>query len=249
MVYPFTIEDEIDVEATPQEVWDAITAGPRIDSWFMGRTEIERHRGGAARTDFGGHVIKSEVTAWDPPNRFAYRSGEGPYGAHMEFTWKITPRNGHGATVHFTHSGVLSGEEPEAVLEVLKKGDPMYLRKLGRYLEYFRGQIATRNISAIGPPRQDLQSFWLVLTRALGLTNPVREWDAVHAKLDGLAPIEGVVDYVTREFLGVRTSTALFRFILAPGGVVMVEHHDFAPDPDATESVERWQSWLTEVFA
>src|SRR5262249_18847363 len=34
--YPFRIDDEIDVEATPLEVWDAITVGPQIDSWLIG---------------------------------------------------------------------------------------------------------------------------------------------------------------------------------------------------------------------
>src|SRR6266516_4027784 len=48
----------------------------------------------------------------------------------------------------------------------------------------------------------------------------------------GLGPIEGVVDYVTAEFLGVRTSTGLYRFIHGLGGSVVVEHHDFAPATD-----------------
>jgi uncharacterized protein YndB with AHSA1/START domain len=167
MVYPFTIESEIDVEASPEEVWDAITIGPQIDSWFMGRNEIEPRRGGAARTDFGGFVMESEVTAWNPPRQFAHRCGEASDGAYMEFAWTITPRNGHGTTIHLTHCGMLSGAEPEVEYAALKKGDPMYLRKLGRYLEYFRGQIATSNLVALGPRVKDNHSFWQHLTRAL----------------------------------------------------------------------------------
>jgi hypothetical protein len=167
----------------------------------------------------------------------------------MEFAWTITPRNGHGTTIHFTHCGMLSGAEPEVEYAALKKGDPMYLRKLGRYLEYFRGQIAKSNLVAIGPTVKDNHSFWQHLTCALSLHTPVRGWDPVAVTLDGVANIEGVVDYVTPEFLGVRTNNGLFRFILRPGGAVVVEHHDFNPAPEGHHSMEVWQSWLTQVFA
>ncbi|SRR6266498_1724856 len=85
----------------------------------------------------------------------------------------------------------------------------MYLRKLARYLEFFSGQIATRNIAVQGPVVATSEHFWSALRRALGFSQGagVREWDAVHAALDGLGTIDGVVDYLTPEFMGVRSST------------------------------------------
>ena len=44
------------------------------------------------------------------------------------------------------------------------------------------------------------EQFWSALRRLLGLGTGVREWDAVHAVIDGLATIDGVVDYLTPEF-------------------------------------------------
>ena len=29
------------VEASPEQVWDAIATGPGVSSWFVGRTEID----------------------------------------------------------------------------------------------------------------------------------------------------------------------------------------------------------------
>jgi uncharacterized protein YndB with AHSA1/START domain len=248
MSYAFTIDDEIDVESTPDEVWRAITVGPCIDSWFMGRNELEPYVGGTMRTDFGGFVMNSTVTLWEPPKRFAYRASDGQDGAFMELDWRIDARVGGGSTVHFTHRGSLAGEDANAEYDALKHGDPMYVRKLARYLEFFSGQTATRNIAAQGPRVPDHKRFWATLKRALGLGDTVREWDPVHAALDGLGIIDGVVDYVTPQFLGVRTSTGLFRFIHGLDGMVAVEHHDFARSEKGQSSVGAWQEWLGKAF-
>jgi uncharacterized protein YndB with AHSA1/START domain len=250
MNYPFTIEDEIDVDATPEEAWQAISVGPRLDSWFMGRSEIEPRVGGTARIAFDGFAMESTVTEWDPPTRLVYLSSEDPDGAFMEFGWRVEQRAGGGATLHFTHRGCLAGDDGEAEYEALKSGDPMYLRKLAHYLEFFNGQIATRNIAVQGPVVASADQFWSALRRALGLDQGagVREWDVVHAALDGLGTVDGVVDYLTPAFLGVRSSTALYRFLYAPGGVAMVEHHDFSSSPNGHTSADAWRAWLAKVF-
>ena len=41
MTHPFEVRNEFTVDATPDEVWQAITSGPGVDSWLMGRTEID----------------------------------------------------------------------------------------------------------------------------------------------------------------------------------------------------------------
>jgi uncharacterized protein YndB with AHSA1/START domain len=248
VTYAFTIEDEIDVDATPEEAWLAISSGPRLDSWFMGSSEIEPRLGGTIRTDLGGFTMESSITAWDPPKRLVYRSSEDADGAFMEFGWRVDQRVGAGATLHFTHRGCLSGDDGQAEYEALKRGDPMYLRKLARYLEFFNGQVATRNVVVQGPTVDSIERWRSALERELGLRTPAREWDAVHAAPEGIGPIDGVVDYLTPEFLGVRSSTALYRFIYAPGGAVIVEHHDFSASPNGHASVEAWQGWLTTVF-
>ena len=251
MTYAFTIEDEIDVDATPDQAWQAISSGPYMDSWFMGRSDIEPRVGGTIRTDLDGFAMESTITDWDPPERLVYRSSPDADGAFMEFGWRVERRAGGGATVHFTHRGRLAGDDGEAEYEALKRGDPMYLRKLAHYLEFFNGQIARRNIAVQGPIVPTAEEFWSALRPALGLNHGagVREWDAVHAALDGLGRVDGVVDYLTPEFLGVRSSTGLYRFIYAPGGVTMVEHHDFSSSLNGHLSAEAWQGWLANTFS
>ena len=44
MAHPFELTHEFEVDATPEEVWQAIATGPGIDSWFMGGTRSSRGR-------------------------------------------------------------------------------------------------------------------------------------------------------------------------------------------------------------
>ena len=44
MPHEFEIGDEITVDATPEQVWEAIATGPGIDSWLMGRNQVEPHQ-------------------------------------------------------------------------------------------------------------------------------------------------------------------------------------------------------------
>jgi uncharacterized protein YndB with AHSA1/START domain len=60
----FEIVREFEVDASPEQVWDAITNGTAGWLWPM---EYEPKEGGAA--PFGG-----TVTAWDPPHRLTGRT-------------------------------------------------------------------------------------------------------------------------------------------------------------------------------
>jgi hypothetical protein len=86
-----------------------------------------------------------------------------------------------------------------------------------------------------------------VLSGALGLDHPATEGDKVRLTPEGLAPIEGVVDYVSPVALGVRTGDGLYRFVRGHDGSVAVGHHLFA-DVDAEEAEQAWQAWLSRVF-
>ncbi len=47
-----SIELEIEVPGTPEEVWRAIATGPGITSWYVPH-EVEEREGGAALASFG----------------------------------------------------------------------------------------------------------------------------------------------------------------------------------------------------
>ena len=247
MPHEFEIRDEITVDATPEQVWEAIATGPGIDAWFMGRNEVEPHQGGTVRMTLGGYAEEATVTAWEPPRRFAYRGGEGEDGSFMAFEYLIEGRQGGGTVVRLVQSGVLGGDDWEAEYDALRKGWPMYLRTLAQYLAHFPGRTATP-VSAQGPQQADQDHVWEALKRGLGLTGTVAEGDQVRFTLDGATEHQGVVDSVLYpSFLGVRTADGLYRFA-DRGGAVGVGHHVFA-DVDQQQTERAWRDWLTRLFA
>ncbi len=47
-----SVQAEVEVPGTPEEVWEAIATGPGISSWFV-PTEVEQREGGIITANFG----------------------------------------------------------------------------------------------------------------------------------------------------------------------------------------------------
>jgi uncharacterized protein YndB with AHSA1/START domain len=245
MSHEFELNHDVDLEATPEQVWEAIATGPGMDSWFMGKNEIEPRLNGTTRMSMPGFTAESTVTAWDPPHRFAFRGAPGEDGGFMAFEYLIEGRDGGSTTLRFVHSGVLTGDW-EAQYDALGKGNPLYLRTLAQYLRHFPGRTGVP-VHAFGPPQPDQEQAWARMVEALGLGDSVREGDKVHLTAAG-QEIDGVVDTVLMPgFIGVRTDDALLRFT-GGRGMMMTGHHIFA-DIDEAEAEQAWGAWLTSVYA
>jgi uncharacterized protein YndB with AHSA1/START domain len=247
MAHEFEIRNEIEVDATPEEVWEAIATGPGIDSWFMGRNEVEPREGGTTRMTLPGFTMEDTVTAWDPPKRFATRSPEGEDGSVHAFEFIIEGRGKGSTVVRWVHSGFL-GDNWEAEYEGLSEGDPMYFDKLAQYLTYFRSRTATP-VNVFGPRVKDREHAWEVFREGLGLPGPVALGDEVRLTPEGLPPMEGVVDYLSPSFLGVRTGDGLYRFMHTFDDSAGLGHHIFIEGLDQEETEETWRTWLTRLFA
>lgn len=253
MGHEFEDRDEIEIDASPEEVWEAIATGAGMDSWFMGRNEVEPGEGGVVRTVFGGYTPESPVTAWEPGKRFAYRSSTADDGRFTAFEFLIEERDGGGTVLRVVASGFISGEDWEEEYDATTKGGEMFLRTLVEYLTYFPGRFATP-ITAFGPPVSDWERAWAALHAALGLTGTPGEGDRARFSLDGsgpIAPNEGVVYFVNPDTLGLRTNDALYRFLRGIHGAFVASHHIFAGDagqqPEQTE--QDWVAWLTQLSA
>jgi uncharacterized protein YndB with AHSA1/START domain len=247
MAHPFEIAQDVEVEATPEQVWEAIATGPGWDSWFMGRNEIEPREGGTTRWSIGGFTAESTVTAWDPPKRFVSSGAEAPDGSQHQFEYRLEGQDNGPTTIRYVHSGMLGGDW-EAEYEAMSEGDPMYFQKLAEYIKYFSGRFAVP-VDAQGPEVSDRERAMSEYRRALGLRDDVEEGDQVRITPEGFPPIDGVVDCVSRSFLGVRSSDALYRFIYGFTGNVMVGHHLFASGADQEDAEGAWRAWLERVFA
>ncbi len=250
MSHEFELHKEIDIPATPEQVWAAIATGPGVDSWFMGRTEIEAGAGGETRFTMLGQTSSSTITSWEPGVRFGHRSEQGADGSFMAFDYLIEARAGGSTGLRLVQSGVLGGEDWEAEYQAMQAGWPMYLESLVAYLTYFPGRTATP-VTALHPGAGDPATVWARLVAELGVTGSVAEGVPAHVTVAGLPAADGVIDCVSLpHYLGIRTSDALYRFVhsgVDRGNVVVIGHHLFgAADPDRAATA--WQSWLTNLF-
>jgi len=119
MAHEFEVREEIELDASPQEVWQAIATGPGVDSWFMGHNEIEPREGGRV-TLMDGH-IRGVVTLWQPPHRLSYTwnvfaPGDGPdaVSAYPQsyLSFALEPR-GADVLLRLTHLPVLDRFEKQ----------------------------------------------------------------------------------------------------------------------------------------
>ncbi len=244
----FEARREVILDATPEQVWDAIATGPGIDSWFMGRNQVEPGEGGTVRTAFGRYTPECSVTAWNPLKQFAYGTGAAPDGRFIAYEFLIEGRGGGSTVLRTVTSGFLPGDDWEAEYDAMTKGGELFFRTLVEYLTHFPGRTATP-ITAFGPPVTHWERAWAVLHGELGLASAVTEGTRVGFTPDPLPAIDGVVYFVNPHTLGVRTSDALYRFLRGFRGGMVVGHHIFAADVDQDRTERAWQSWLTRLFA
>jgi hypothetical protein len=88
------------------------------------------------------------------------------------------------------------------------------------------------------------------LRAALGIAPEAGVGDPVHASLGEAGTLDGVVDYSSSEFLGVRTAEGLYRFFGRNhyGGVVGMSAHLFGDGVDATAREAQLKAWLDGLY-
>lgn len=165
-----SVQVEVEVPGTPEEVWQAIATGPGISSWFV-PTEFEEQGGKpvAVTMNFGpGMESTSKIAKWDPPRMFAAQ-GEGWGGSPpMATEWSVEARAGGNCLVRVVHSLFASTDDWDNQLEGTEHGWPSYFRILHLYLTHFRGQRCT-SIQVMASGSNSESKAWDALTTGLGV--------------------------------------------------------------------------------
>jgi uncharacterized protein YndB with AHSA1/START domain len=239
MTHPFEVRGEITVDATPDQVWDAITSGPGVDSWLMGRTEIDVDSK-TSTFDMFGNTTTSAITVWEPGHRYATEEEKNPDGTFTAVEWLIEARDGGGAVVRFVHSGLL-GEDWEAEYNGLSTGDQAYLTKLAVYLAHFAPRTATLSTFLPGPTTKDSGA---AMTAAVGAGTDAADGQPARLTVPGIEPVDGVVEFVSSpSFVGMRTDDTMYTLIHGHKDMMFATAHYF-DDRDRSAETEAWQAWL-----
>jgi uncharacterized protein YndB with AHSA1/START domain len=239
----FEVSREIDLPAAPDDVWTAITADPAA---WMFPTGMEIPAGAAPPEG-------APITTWEPPHRLVVRM-ESPDGTFNALDYAIEARDGGTAHLRYVHSGILA-DGWEDQYDAIDGHTDFYLHTLAQYLEHFNG----RQVTYVGQPSHGINGpesagapdAMDALRAALGLSPDAGVGAPVHASLGGAGTLDGVVDYATPEFLGVRTADGLFRFFGRNhyGSVVGMSAHLFEDGVDAAASEAALKAWLDGVYA
>jgi uncharacterized protein YndB with AHSA1/START domain len=244
MTHPFEIRDEITVDATPDQVWEAIASGPGIDSWMMGAWEINSASRTVGFTMFG-EVSRGTITAWDPGHRFAWKENENADGTFTAREMLVEARDGSGTVVRAVHSGLL-GDDWEAEYNGLSIGDRAYMQKLAVYLNHFAPRIATDSLFLPGPLATDA---WMAMTAAVGVGTDAAAGQRGRLSVPGIEPVDGTIEFViSPKVVGMRTDDAMYMLIHGYNGMVVATAQHF-DNRDPSSETEALQHWLNSLAA
>lgn len=127
---------EVVVPGTLDEVWRAVATGPGVSAWFV-PTAFEPAEGvpAAVAMDFGpGLQVRSPVTRWEPPRRFATQ-GQGWGGSPPIATeWDVEVLGDGICLVRVVNSLVADSNQWDGHLEATEAGWPDFFRALADHL-------------------------------------------------------------------------------------------------------------------
>jgi uncharacterized protein YndB with AHSA1/START domain len=252
-----TVQVEVEVPGTPEEVWQAIATGPGISCWFV-PTEFEIRDGNpvAVKLNFGpGMESSSAITAWDPPRKFAAQ-GEGWGGSPpIADEWTVEARAGGICVVRVVHSLFADTDDWDNQLEGTESGWPGFFRILKIYLTHFRGQRSA--LMQWMPPAAGTEAeAWDKLTAALGVKGATAGQRFTAPA--GVPALSGVVEHVT-----LKPFNALLRLdkpgpgtaalgTVSFGGATMVTLSFYLYGDQAAGTAARetplWEAWIAEHF-
>lgn len=253
-----SVQVEVEVPGTPEEVWQAIATGPGISSWFVpAEFEVRDGKPVAVKMDFGpGMESHAAVTAWEPPLKWtAQADGWVPGMPPIANEWSVEARGGGICIVRIVTSLFASTDDWDSQLEGTESGWPGFFRTLRIYLTHFRGERSTvmKWMTSVAGTEAEA---WEALTAALGLkgVSVGQRWTSPA----GVPACSGVVEYYTES-----PNDALLRVdkpgpgvaalgTFSMGGPTMVALNFYLYGDQSAKTAARetplWDAWFQERF-
>jgi uncharacterized protein YndB with AHSA1/START domain len=170
-------EVQIEVDATPEQVWEAISTTHGISSWFLPAEVVDRH---ITFHHLPGETSAAEITDLDAPRRLRFIEDDGAQAT--EFL--IEARAGGTCVMRVVGFG-FGGKGAE-------DGWTAALFNLKLYLEHFTGQHSFQVLAGQIVPGPQSRA-WDALQAAVGVDDPA-VGARVTATAEGAAPLKGVVE-------------------------------------------------------
>jgi uncharacterized protein YndB with AHSA1/START domain len=182
-------EFEVRIDASPEEVWKAISEGAGLTRWFAPDARVNPGEGGSVWLSWGpGMEGEAPIAIWEPGRRLQTREGAGENPKAVDYF--IESRDG--ATVlRLVHSGFGAGANFDDEYESTHGGWLTFLAMLRFGLERQRNQphVNTTICRFLDLPRDEA---WSRLLEGVGLSAGIEEGTAYRARV-GTFDLNGTV--------------------------------------------------------
>jgi uncharacterized protein YndB with AHSA1/START domain len=179
------VETELEIDASVEDVWKALTDGEELTHWFPVEAEVEPGPGGKMKWSWGEDFDwRHRIEVWEPPNHLvtSYDAdpklgyavpGMDPSGQQSDEKVRLAvdfklEGSGGKTTLRLVHSGFLTARDWDDEYDGVRCGWGFELFGLREYLEHHRGKcrdvVWARAVTDL-----PMETIWERLTSSKGL--------------------------------------------------------------------------------
>ena len=213
----------IEIDATVDEVWKALTDARELERWFAGEAKIEPGVGGKIWISWGGGMEYEErIEVWEPGRHLRTGSdrGEGAERIHMSLDYTLETRGGR-TVLRLVHSGFGSDASWDQEYDSTERGWTIFLWLLKYLLERGAAPAKTVMIGRTLPVSRD--AAWERLTGPGGLDTQ-GEVFLQHGKSEqavALSALGGAHQWINVSQMGDASYVTLILLAVGPGAAAV----------------------------
>lgn len=187
-------EIELDIQATPEQVWQAISEGEKLQQWFAPIAKVEP--GKSIELGWSPEMTgKANVRDWEPGKRMSWVEGEGSEREKV-VEFQVQPKDDSTTTLRLVHSGFGAGAEFDNEYDSTHGGWHTFFAAMRHGLERFANKPA-RMLSAFRMAEESKLVVWERCKAELAI-NTTTEGASYTAKL-GTYELAGTILRAPRE--------------------------------------------------
>jgi uncharacterized protein YndB with AHSA1/START domain len=192
---PRQFDTELELSASPEAVWAAISEARENERWFAPRAEVVPGVGGRMLWSWGeAHSWPLEIEVWEPQKhlraRYASQVDDGRGGQVPIFVDFHVEGAGGKTKLRLVHSGFGPEASFDQEYDGISRGWPVELTSLRHYVERHLGQ--ERAVAwSIGKPSSTPDAAWTALCAAIGDLDAARAGERIALRFGPGAAIEG----------------------------------------------------------
>ena len=195
------IELSVELDASPEDVFRAVTEGPEIAKWLAPEARVTAPEGGKKGRvwiSWGeGMSAEHEIDVYDAPKRIRHPSGKnGETKAPLYADWSIEAREGGKTTLRLVHSGFSASADWDDEYESHERGWKLMLQNLRHYFARHAHEptVHLPFMSKVETPRG---SVWKTLLGRLGFSAAPKVGDTFRFTTPKGDVLTGALDLVT----------------------------------------------------